>query len=51
MCVSPVRLGDEELGGLEAGFEAHVALAAKEGFVAPGLGKGHGLVHPLFVSD
>jgi len=49
--VSAIGLGDEKLRGLQAGFEADVALPAEEGLVAPVFGELHGLVDAFFVGD
>jgi len=38
---------DEEVGGFEAGAESDIALAAEEGFVAPGFGELHVSVYVL----
>lgn len=51
MGVSALGLGYEKLRGLQAGFEADVALPAEEGFVAPVFGQLHGLMDTFFVGD
>ncbi len=47
VCVASFGLFYEEVGGFEAGAEADVALAAEEGFVAPGFGELHVAVYVL----